>query len=72
MVKFTNAATNPKAMVVKLADTSVAVSAVSCSKGQLFNATNVTASIRLHIEFADESKTRLSCYSLTDLIIFRG
>jgi hypothetical protein len=53
MIQLSNAATYPEAVVVKLVDAPVAVSAVLGSVGQPFDSADVTPSILRALELSD-------------------
>lgn len=56
VVQFTDTASNPETVMVKLSDTSVAVSAVLCPERQTFDFTDFTTSIWWDLKLFDKSK----------------
>lgn len=69
MIQLTHTPTDPKAMMVKFPNASIAVSAVFSPKRNLVEATNLTATILGNADFLDISKRWLSFYLLINGIL---
>ena len=69
MIQLTHAPTDPKAMMVKFSNASIAVSAVFSPKRNLVEATNLTTTILGNADFLDISKRWLSFYLLVNGIL---
>ena len=68
MIKFTNTASNPKAMVVILLHTSIAIIAVLAPVWKFFYSAYFAFSILWNLKFPNMPKTRLILHFLFNII----
>ena len=69
MIELAYTAANPEAVVVKLADTPVAVSAVLCPEWKFLDSADFATSVFANVNLANMAETRLGSNPLAECIL---